>query len=138
MGRPPTRAKRLKDGFYIEVRSKGATAGMKIRSEDEQAMQDSAAFYLRNGKEVVVLGEHKNDIWVNEDPNSERNKKSRAARRSSKARKEPQQVRIRGRAPKKAEPEKKAPAAKKPAAPKKAATAKKAAKKAATPKKKKK
>jgi hypothetical protein len=130
MGRPPTRPKRLKDGFYIEVRSKGANSGMKIRSDDEAAMNQAAAFYARN-KEVVVLGEHKNDVWLNEAPDSARNKKSSKARRSSKARKEPQE-----RSPtivpeakaKKEAPAKKA-AVKKPA--EKKAPVKKAAKPAA-------
>lgn len=84
MGRPPTRPKRLKDGFYIEVRSKGANSGMKIRSDDENAMKLAAEFYSRN-KEVVVLGEHRNDIWLNESLDSARNKKSLRARKSSKA-----------------------------------------------------
>jgi hypothetical protein len=136
MGRPPTRPKRLKDGFYIEVRSKGANTGMKIRSDDEAAMNQAAAFYARN-KEVIVLGEHKNDVWLNEAPDSARNKKSSKARRSSKARKEPQEKRPTSFAnePKAAKEPKvgKEPKAKKSASLKKAAKApaKKAAKNAA-------
>jgi hypothetical protein len=136
MGRPPTRPKRLKDGFYIEVRSKGANSGMKIRSDDEAAMNQAAAFYARN-KEVVVLGEHKNDVWLNEAPDSARNKKSSKARRSSKAKKEPQEKRPavvpEAKAAKEA-PAKKA-TVKKPAA--KKAPANKAAKPAAKKKSKK-
>jgi hypothetical protein len=123
MGRPPTRPKRLKDGFYIEVRSKGANTGMKIRSDDEAAMNQAAAFYARN-KEVLVLGEHKNDVWLNEAPDSARNKKSSKARKSSKAKKEPQEKRV---APVKEPKQKKEPVAKKAAPAKKEAKAKKPA-----------
>ena len=69
MGRPPTRPKRMKDGFYIEVRNKGASMGMKIRSDTEQEMMQAAAMYSKN-KEVVVPGEHKNDVWYISDKNS--------------------------------------------------------------------
>ena len=31
MGRPPTRQKELKDGWYVEVRNKGSKTGIKIR-----------------------------------------------------------------------------------------------------------
>jgi hypothetical protein len=74
MGRPPTRPKRLKDGFYIEVRNKGANSGMKIRADDEEAMRIAAAGYAKN-KEVIILGEHKNDKWMNEQPAPKKKKK---------------------------------------------------------------
>ena len=67
MGRPPTRPKRLKDGFYIEVRNKGANSGMKIRSDTKDAMIQAASGYQKT-KEVIILGEHKNDKWLNEQP----------------------------------------------------------------------
>ena len=65
MGRPPTRPVTLKDGFYIEVRNKGANSGIKIRSDNSEAMQDAAREYKKS-KEVVVLGEHKKGKWVTE------------------------------------------------------------------------
>ncbi len=68
MGRPPVRGKRLKDGFYIEVRSKGANTGMKIRSDSKEAMMQMAKMYDANKKEVFILGEHKKDKWLNGDP----------------------------------------------------------------------
>ena len=74
MGRPPTRPKRLKDGFYIEVRNKGANSGMKIHSDTKEAMLLSAAAYAKN-KEVVILGEHKSDKWMNEQPAPKKKKK---------------------------------------------------------------
>ena len=30
MGRPPTKPKKLRDGFYIEVRNRGANSGIKL------------------------------------------------------------------------------------------------------------
>jgi hypothetical protein len=76
MGRPPTRPVTLKDGFYIEVRNKGANAGIKIRSDNEQAMLDAAKEYKKS-KEVVVLGEHKKGKWVVEQPASAKKSKAK-------------------------------------------------------------
>lgn len=67
MGRPPTKPKRFKDGFYIEVRNKGAGVGMKIHFETLREMEAAAAMY-GNGKEVIILGEHRKDRWLNEAP----------------------------------------------------------------------
>jgi len=36
MGRPPTRPKKLKDGFYIEIRNKGSKTGIKIRRDTKK------------------------------------------------------------------------------------------------------
>jgi hypothetical protein len=66
MGRPPTRAIRFRDGFYIEVRNKGASSGVKIRSDDYETMMNAAKDY-QQGKEVTILGEHKKGKWVNEE-----------------------------------------------------------------------
>jgi hypothetical protein len=74
MGRPPTRPKRLKDGFYIEVRNKGANSGMKIRADTKEAMMIAAEGYAKN-KEVIILGEHKNDKWMSEQPPLRKKKK---------------------------------------------------------------
>lgn len=65
MGRPPTRPARLKDGFYIEVRNEGSrSAGIKIRRDTKEEMDMAAEDYGRI-KDVNVLGELKNDKWVN-------------------------------------------------------------------------
>ena len=66
MGRPPTKPITLRDGFYIEVRAKGANSGIKIRSDNSQLMMAAAEDYKKK-KEVVVLGEHKKGKWMNED-----------------------------------------------------------------------
>ncbi len=63
MGRPATRPAKLRDGFYIEVRNKGAKSGIKIRRDDRAAMLDAVSEYRRI-KEITILGESKNDKWL--------------------------------------------------------------------------
>ena len=76
IGRPLTRPAKMMDGFYIEVRNKGSkTKGVRIRSDNEEAMKDAAAEYSKN-KEVIVLGEYKNEMWLNEQPAPSKRSKS--------------------------------------------------------------
>ena len=63
MGRPPTKPARLKNGFYIEVKNPGS-GPIIIRRDTEEQMILAAEEYSRT-KVVVVLGEMKNDKWVN-------------------------------------------------------------------------
>jgi len=63
MGRPPTRPAKLRDGFYIEVRNKGARSGIKIRRDNRLDMLEAVEEY-RNIKDIIILGESKNDKWV--------------------------------------------------------------------------
>ncbi len=64
MGRPPTRPAKLKDGFYIEVRNEGSRSnGIKIRRDTKEEMLLAIQNYGRI-KDVVVLGELRNDKWV--------------------------------------------------------------------------
>jgi len=64
MGRPPTKPIKLKDGFYIEVRNKGAkTGGIKIRRETKAQLEQTIKDYQRT-KDVIVLGESKNGKWI--------------------------------------------------------------------------
>ena len=56
MGRPPTRPKELRDGFYIEIRNKGSKTGIKLRRDTKELMLQAVKEYGRT-KEVVVLGE---------------------------------------------------------------------------------
>jgi len=58
MGRPPTRAKEYRDGFYIEVRNKGSLTGIKIIRKSKEEMMLAISEYGKS-KEVVVLGESK-------------------------------------------------------------------------------
>jgi len=63
MGRPPTRPKKLRDGYYIEVRNKGAKTGIKIVRNTKEEMLKAIKDYSKT-KEVVILGESKNGKWV--------------------------------------------------------------------------
>ena len=47
MARPATRGVKLKDGYYIEVRSKGANSGIKIHRDTEEAIQLAMNSYSR-------------------------------------------------------------------------------------------
>ena len=63
MGRPATRPAKLKDGFYIEVRNKGARSGIKIRRDNRADMLDAVKDYRRL-KDITILGESVNDKFV--------------------------------------------------------------------------
>ena len=65
MGRPPTRQKDLRDGYYIEVFNKGSKTGIKIRRDTEEEMKQAVKEYEKT-KVVVVLGESIKGKWVND------------------------------------------------------------------------
>lgn len=67
MGRPPTRPKKLRDGFYIEIRNIGSKTGIKLRRDDKEQMLIAIKEYKKI-KEVIVLGEYKNGKMV-DNPN---------------------------------------------------------------------
>lgn len=82
MGRPPTKPKKLRDGFYIEVRNKRSNSGVKVRRDTREQMQMAIKEYERT-KDVIVIGEIKDGIPI-DDP--ELAKKARAkAKRAKKA-----------------------------------------------------
>lgn len=58
MGRPPILPKKKKDGWYIEVRNKGAKSGLILIRDSYEAMMQAARQY-ETTKDVIVLGEHK-------------------------------------------------------------------------------
>lgn len=64
MGRPPTKPARLRDGFYIEVKNSGS-GGIRIRRDTKEQMLIAAEDYGKS-KEVVILGEIRNDKWIND------------------------------------------------------------------------
>ena len=67
IGRPATKPARLMDGFYIEVRNKGSKdKAIRIRTANKEAMELAAKEYEKNQKEVIILGEYKNDEWLAE------------------------------------------------------------------------
>ena len=59
MGRPPTKPKKLKDGYYIEVRNKRAASGVKVRRDTRAQMELAIKEYERT-KVIIVIGEIKN------------------------------------------------------------------------------
>ena len=62
MGRPATKPAKLRDGFYIEVKNSGAGA-VFVRRDTREQMLVAAEEYKRT-KQVNVLGEIKNDKWL--------------------------------------------------------------------------
>jgi hypothetical protein len=65
-GRPRERAITLRDGFYIEIYNTPDGKGLKLRSETEAAMELAAKQYSRF-KKVVILGEYKNGVKMEEE-----------------------------------------------------------------------
>ena len=59
MGRPPTKPKELRDGFYIEIRNRNSKTGVKIRRDTKEQMLRGVKEYEKN-KDDIVLGEYKN------------------------------------------------------------------------------
>jgi len=66
MGRPPTLPLKKKDGWYLEIRNKGAKSGTVLIRDTEDAMQLAGRLY-QNTKDVILLGEHWNGKRV-DDP----------------------------------------------------------------------
>jgi hypothetical protein len=73
MGRPPTKPKKLKDGFYIEVRNKRSNSGVKVRRDTREQMEHAIKEYERT-KDIIVLGESVNGKWV-DDPKNKKKKR---------------------------------------------------------------
>ena len=65
MGRPPVLPKKKKDGFWLEVRNKGARTGTILIRDSQQAMMQAAKQYEMT-KDVILLGEHKNGKKVDD------------------------------------------------------------------------
>ena len=65
MGRPPVLPKKKKDGFWLEVRNKGAKTGMILIRDSYEAMMQAAKQY-QNTKDVIILGEHRNGKKVDD------------------------------------------------------------------------
>lgn len=65
MGRPPTKPKKLRDGYYIEVRNRGASSGIKLVRDTEEQMNYAVEEYSRT-KDVIILGQSVNGKFVND------------------------------------------------------------------------
>lgn len=62
MGRPATRPARLRNGFYIEVKTQGSSA-ILVRRDTKEQMLLAAEDYART-KQVTIRGEMRNDKWT--------------------------------------------------------------------------
>lgn len=59
MGRPPILPKKKKDGFYIEIKNKGAKSGGIIIIRDTEVAMMQAVRQYQGTKDVTILGEHR-------------------------------------------------------------------------------
>lgn len=68
-GRPATKPARLKNGFYVGVKNKGMSTPVMMYSPTKEGMIIIAEKYsVFPEKEVTIMGEHKNDKWLNQKP----------------------------------------------------------------------
>ena len=65
-GRPSTKPPKLRDGFYIELRTQGASGAIKIIRKNMEEVEKALAQYSKN-KLVKYLGQVKNGQWVDGD-----------------------------------------------------------------------
>lgn len=63
MGRPATKPSRLRNGFYIEVKTPGGGSAILLRRDTREQMLLAAEDYART-KDVVIKGEMRDDKWV--------------------------------------------------------------------------
>ena len=73
MGRPSTKPKDLRDGYYIEVRNKNQRTGIKIRRDTKEQLLLAIEEY-KESKEVIVLGKSENGV-MKDIPGLESNSK---------------------------------------------------------------
>tara|TARA_R110002050_G_scaffold109799_2_gene221489 strand:+ start:8346 stop:8570 length:225 start_codon:yes stop_codon:yes gene_type:complete len=73
MGRPPTKPKKLRDGYYIEVRNRGANSGIKLVRDTEEQMNHAIEEYSRS-KDVVVLGQSVNGKFLKDSKKQKKKK----------------------------------------------------------------
>jgi hypothetical protein len=62
-GRPVTKPGILKEGFYLELRSKGSNTAIKIRRDSMAEIKRAIKQYEKN-KTVTYLGEVKDGVWL--------------------------------------------------------------------------
>ncbi len=63
IGRPSTKEKKLKDGWYFKVCNKGASAGIRIWSQTEEDMRRSIKRYEKT-KDIIMMGESVNGKFI--------------------------------------------------------------------------
>jgi len=64
MGRPATRPTKLRDGYYLEVRKRNQTTGIKLFRETKEQLLLAIEEY-RKTKDVIVLGKMNNGKMKN-------------------------------------------------------------------------
>lgn len=64
MGRPSTKPKDLRDGYYIEVRNKNQKSGVKIRRDTRSQLLLAIDEY-KVSKDIVILGKSENGKMKN-------------------------------------------------------------------------
>lgn len=62
-GRPPTKAVTLREGFYLELRTKGANSPVKLR-RNTMAEIEFATRQYEQSKQVTYLGQVKDGRWL--------------------------------------------------------------------------
>ena len=65
MGRPATKPAKLKDGYYLELRNKGASSGIRIQRDTKEQVDFAIKDYQKT-KEVIYLGREKNGNFISE------------------------------------------------------------------------
>tara|TARA_B100000902_G_C27272511_1_gene897075 strand:+ start:748 stop:975 length:228 start_codon:yes stop_codon:yes gene_type:complete len=65
-GRPSTKPAKLRDGFYIELRTQGSSGAIKIIRKNMEEVQQAIDMYSKN-KVVRYLGQVKNGKWIDGD-----------------------------------------------------------------------
>ena len=65
-GRPSTKPPKLRDGFYIELRTQGSSSPIKIIRKNMQEVEIAIAQYSKN-KVVNYLGQVKGGKWLDGD-----------------------------------------------------------------------
>jgi len=65
-GRPSTQPPKLRNGFYIELKTQGSSSGIKIIRKNMDEVKKAMQQYSKN-KIVKYLGQVKDGKWVDGD-----------------------------------------------------------------------
>jgi len=65
-GRPSTQPPKLRDGFYIELKTQGSSSAIKIIRKNMDEVKKAMEMYSQN-KIVKYLGQVKDGKWVDGD-----------------------------------------------------------------------
>lgn len=65
-GRPSTQPPKLRDGFYIELKTQGSSSAIKIIRKNMEEVKKAMELYSKN-KIVRYLGQVKSGKWVDGD-----------------------------------------------------------------------